>query len=133
MVENRHKLCVGHPFFLSLGLQFNAKAMSHVRGKGGKLLGEGRGAGMDGDGASFRQGGKGAGGGRGVGVVEGARDDTVWLARDIRETGRGGKGQDKLKDRVGPGQGGSSIVQIVKTIAADLPESWSGLHSRWAG
>ena len=97
LVENRHKLCVGHPFFLSFVLQLKAKTMSHVRGKGGKLLGEGRGAGMD-----DRQGGKVSVGGRGVGLVEGARDDTVWLARDIRETGRGGNGSGQVR-----GQGGA--------------------------
>ena len=43
-----------------------------------------------------------SGGGRGVGVVEGARDDTVWLARDIRETGRGGHNSGQVK-----GQGGA--------------------------
>ena len=104
MVENRHKLCVDHPFFLSLSLQFHAKAMSYVHGKGGKMLGEGRGAGVDGDGACLRQGGKGVGGGRGVGVqgvVEGTRDDIVWPARDIRSTGRGGQGSGQVKRQGG--------------------------------
>ena len=72
--------------------------MAHVRGKGGKLLGEGRGVGMDGD----RQGGKVSGINRGVGVVEGSRDDTVWLARDIRETGGGGQHSGQVR-----GQGGA--------------------------
>ena len=136
LVENRHKLCVDHPFFLSLSLQFHANAMSYVRGKGGKMLGEGRGAGVDGDGVCLRQGGKGVGGGRGVsvqGAVGGSRDDIVYPARDIRTTGRGGKGRDKSIGRVGPGQEGSLHVQIAKIIAADLPESWSGSPSRWAG
>ena len=69
--------------------------MSYVRGKGGKVLGEGRGAGVDGDGAYYRQGGKGVGGGRGVGVqgaVGDFKEDVVWPARDIRSTGRGGQG-----------------------------------------
>ena len=71
LVEYRHKLCVGHPFFLSLGLHFNTEAMSNVRGKGGKLIGEGRGVGVDGDVAGTRQGGKGSGSGRGVSVTGG--------------------------------------------------------------
>ena len=78
--------------------------MSNVRGKGGKLIGEGRGVGVDGDVASNRQGGKGSGTGRGVDGV--ARDDTVWLARDIRETGGGDTSQAKLEDGVGPGLAG---------------------------
>ena len=73
--------------------------MSYVRGKGGKVLGEGRGAGVDGDGAYYRQGGKGVGGGRGVGVqgaIGGFKKDVVWPARDIRSTGRGGQGSGQV-------------------------------------
>ena len=94
LVENHHKLSVGCPFFLSLSLFLIAITMTHVRGSGGKFVGEGRGAGID-----SRQGGKG---GRGVGLSEGSREDTVWLARDIRETGRGGAGFGQVR-----GQGGA--------------------------
>ena len=67
--------------------------MTHVRGNGGKFVGEGRGA-VIGSG----QGGKG---GRGVGVGESSREDTVWLARDIRETGRGGAGSGQVRGHGG--------------------------------
>ena len=73
--------------------------MSTVRGKGGKHIGEGRGVGFDGDIACNRQGGKGSGTGRGVDGV--ARDDTVWLARDIRETGGGGHLTGQVRGRGG--------------------------------
>ena len=96
LVENRHKLSVGYPFFLSLGLIFIAITMTHVRGNGGKFVGEGRGAGID-----NRQGGNMSVGGRGVGLSEGSREDTVWLARDIRETGRGGAGSGQVRGHGG--------------------------------
>ena len=76
--------------------------MSNVRGKGGKHIGEGRGVGVDGDVASNRQGGKGSGTGRWVDMSGVARDDTVWLARDIRETARGGHITGQVR-----GQGGA--------------------------
>ena len=75
--------------------------MSYYRGKGGKVLGEGRGAGRldsvegPGDGVYHGQGGKVVRGGRGGGrqeTVDGQEDDVVWLARDVRLTGRGEKG-----------------------------------------
>ena len=47
--------------------------MSYNRGKGGKVLGEGRGAGYQGAG-------------------EGSDDQVTWLARDVRETDRGVQG-----------------------------------------
>ena len=53
--------------------------MSHIRGKGGKVLGEGRGA--------LRYG-------RGVGQGEG--ENVVWPARDIRST-KGGQGASGAK------------------------------------
>ena len=61
--------------------------MSYIRGKGGKVLGEGR----------------GAGGGRGVGL-QGAAEDSgegvVWLARDIRNT-KGGQGSGQVERQGG--------------------------------
>ena len=96
LVENHHKLSVGCPFFLSLGLILIAITMTHVRGNGGKFVGEGRGAGID-----NRQGGNMSVGGRGVGLIEGSREDTVWLARDIRETGRGGAGSGQVRGHGG--------------------------------
>ena len=75
--------------------------MSYYRGKGGKVVGEGRGAGRQEAQEGPREevhrgkGGKVLGGGRGVGpqeAVEGSGEDVVWLARDVRLTGRGGQG-----------------------------------------
>ena len=54
--------------------------MSYNRGKGGKVLGEGRGAGYQGAG-------------------EGSEDEVTWLSRDIRETGKGGKGRGKRNEK----------------------------------
>ena len=87
MVEICDKLCEHHLFILSLILHFVAQAMSYVRGKGGKVLGEGRGA-----------------GGRGVGqpgFAGEARESVVWPARDIRSTGRGGQGSGQVERQGG--------------------------------
>ena len=80
--------------------------MSHYRGKGGKVLGEGRGAGRHdavegpGDGVYYRKGGKVVGGGRGAGhqeALEGHGEDVVWMARDVRLTGKGGQGSGQIE------------------------------------
>ena len=80
--------------------------MSHYRGKGGKVLGEGRGAGRrdavegPGDQAYLGKGGKVVGGGRGAGrqgTVEETGDEVVWLARDVRLTGKGGQGSGQYE------------------------------------
>ena len=81
--------------------------MSYIRGKGGKVLGEGRGAGrhdgVEGDGVYYRKGGKGVGGGREVGhqrAIEEHREDVVWLARDVRLT-KGGQGSGHIERQGG--------------------------------
>ena len=78
--------------------------MSYTRGKGGKVLGEGCGAGchdgVEGDGVYYRKGGKVVGGGRGAGhqeALEGHGEDVVWLARDVRLTGKGGQGSGQIE------------------------------------
>ena len=84
--------------------------MSYYHGKGGKVLGEGRGVGRrevvegPGDEAYRGQGRKVVGGGRGVGrqgSVEEAEDDVVWLARDVRITGKGEHGPGRFGKQVG--------------------------------
>ena len=101
LVKNWHKLCVEISFFLSLSLYFNANEMS-VRGKGGKLLGEGRGSGLTVDGDCLGQGGKGLGRGvNGQGAAGGSRDDIIYPARDIRTTGRGGQGSGQVNRQGG--------------------------------
>ena len=52
--------------------------MSYYRGKGGKLLGEGRGAGRQGD-------------------VGESGDEVVWLARDVRETAKWKQGSGRYE------------------------------------
>ena len=99
LVENWHKLCVEITFFLSLNLFFNAHEMSYVRGCGGKLLGEGRGHALTVAEDCLGQGGKGLG--RGVGAVGGSRDDINYPARDIRTTGRGGRGSGQVTSQGG--------------------------------
>ena len=86
MVEICDKLCDHHLFILSLILHFVAQAMSYVRGKGGKVLGEGRGAGCR---------------GVGQGLAEEAGEGVVWPARDVRLTGKGGQGSGQVERQGG--------------------------------
>ena len=54
--------------------------MSYCRGKGGKVIGEGRGAGS-------------------TGAGEGPKGQVTWLARDVRETDQGEQGQGRRPEK----------------------------------